>query len=310
VKILFICSFNSGGIVPYIEEQADSIRKQGIAVDFCLIKGKGLWGYLKNIQKLRKSIVKNNCQIVHAQYGLSGLLANFQRKVPVITTFHGSDINNSKVRILSKVTIRASAFNIFISKELAQLANARRNYSVIPCGVDISTFYPIAKSEARQKLGLTLEELIVLFSGSAQNKVKNFSLADAAVNISKNNIRLIELKGYTRNEVCLLLNSSDTALMTSYSEGSPQFIKEAMACNCPVVSTDVGDVKRLIEHTTGCFIANSDSQDISDKIELAIDFRREELFTNGRNTMLELGLDLETTASKIIEIYDKVCRDY
>lgn len=83
---------------PFIIEQADEMDKLGINVIYFGIKGKGVFGYLKNYFKLYKTVLHENVDIVHAHYGLSGLLAILQRKVPVVITFHGSDIYDKRVR--------------------------------------------------------------------------------------------------------------------------------------------------------------------------------------------------------------------
>jgi teichuronic acid biosynthesis glycosyltransferase TuaC len=94
--------------------------------------------------------------------------------------------------------------------------------------------------------------------------------------------------------------------VTSFSEGSPLVIKEAMACNCTIVSTNVGDVEWVLGDTEGCYIAVFDAKDVAKKLKLAIEFREEHQYTNGRNRITELGLDSETIAGRIMEVYKKV----
>jgi len=298
------CFFlNSGEIAPFIVEQVDSIRREGIELDYFLIRGKGLWGYTKNLRNLRKQIRHKSYSIVHAHYGLSGLLANMQRKVPVITSFHGSDINTKKIRLLSRLAMKLSKHNIFMSHKMASLASARKLYSVIPCGVNLNTFFPMSKNEARIKLQLEENEQLILFSGSFTNKVKNYPLAKKAIESLGPSYRLIELKGYSREQVNLLLNACDVSLMTSFSEGSPQFIKEAMACNRPIVATDVGDVKEQLGKEPGCYLCSFKEEDVSEKILLAKEFSRSRSATNGRDRIRKLKLDTEQVAQKVISAY-------
>lgn len=91
------------------------MSKLGIETSFFTIKDKGWKGYLKNRKLLIKRIQEYKPDIVHAHYGLSGLLAP-PCKVPVVTTYHGSDINHNAVYRL-KWSIRLSAYNIFVSKK-------------------------------------------------------------------------------------------------------------------------------------------------------------------------------------------------
>jgi teichuronic acid biosynthesis glycosyltransferase TuaC len=66
-----------------------------------------------------------------------------------------------------------------------------------------------------------------------------------------------------------LLNAADLLLLTSLTEGSPQVIKEAMACNCPIVATDVGDIREIIGYTDGCYITTFKPSDVAVKIQAA-----------------------------------------
>ncbi|HOU96412.1 MAG TPA: glycosyltransferase [Bacteroidales bacterium] len=278
--------------------------RSGISIRYFLIQGKGIRGYIKNRVLLKKEIMEYNPDIVHAHYGFSGLLANLQRKVPVITTFHGSDINLITNRPFSVLTSLLSKSSIFISQKLSRKLIIKGRSAIIPSGVDLDLFFPVDKVESRKQLGLPIHEKLVLFAGSFDNRIKNYPLAKAATD-SLNNVRLIEMKGYKRKEVALLMNACDVALLTSIHEGSPQFIKEALACNRPIVSTDVGDVRILMENVEGCFIAKPDSVDIAGKISQAMHF---ENAPNGRQRIIDLGLELNTIAAKIIDVYHSVLR--
>ena len=107
----------------------------------------------------------------------------------------------------------------------------------------------------------------------------------------------------------LYYNSADLLLLTSFHEGSPNVIKEAMACNCPIVSTDVGDVKRLFGEYTRClYIHSFDPIDVAEKIKQASSSAKKHGQTNGRERIIELGLDSNTIAEKIIEVYNEVLK--
>ena len=304
MNVLVVCSYNNHQISPFIAEPVELMIRSGISIRYFLIQGKGIRGYIKNRVLLKKEIMEYNPDIVHAHYGFSGLLANLQRKVPVITTFHGSDINLITNRPFSVLTSLLSKSSIFISQKLSRKLIIKGRSAIIPCGVDLDLFFPVDKVESRKQLGLPIHEKLVLFAGSFDNRIKNYPLAKAATD-SLNNVRLIEMKGYKRKEVALLMNACDVALLTSIHEGSPQFIKEALACNRPIVSTDVGDVRILMENVEGCFIAKPDSVDIAGKISQAMHF---ENAPNGRQRIIDLGLELNTIAAKIIDVYHSVLR--
>jgi len=87
-------------------------------------------------------------------------------------------------------------------------------------------------------------------------------------------------------------------ILTSKFEGSPNVIKEAMACNCPIVSTDVGDVREVIGNTEGCFITSFEPEGVAKKIKLAIEFNKK---TNGRDNITHL--DEKVIAQRLIDVY-------
>ncbi|HJV77463.1 MAG TPA: glycosyltransferase family 4 protein, partial [Paludibacter sp.] len=292
MKILIVCSRNSGKIAPFIQEQGDGLSRLGVEVSYFTIKGKGLWGYLKNRKKLIQNIAEFSPDLIHAHYGLSGLLANTQRHIPVVTTYHGSDINDARAFPLSKLNMVLSVHNIFVSKKNRQKSNQRGKQSLIPCGVDTTLFRPTEKDQARKLLNLDEDKKYILFAGAFANQVKNSSLAQEAVALLTNT-NLVELQGYSREEVALLLNAVDVVLMTSFTEGSPQIIKEAMACNCPIVSVPVGDVADVTDSVAGCFISTYQSADVASNLQQALEFGSR---TEGRTRIMELGLDAETVA--------------
>jgi teichuronic acid biosynthesis glycosyltransferase TuaC len=309
MKVLIVANFNKGKFSPFIIEQVESIQSLGVEFNFYGVQGKGLIGYLLNRKGLIKKIHAYKPDLIHAHYGLSGLLSNLQRKVPVITTFHGSDINAQKILCLSKLGMKLSKYNIFVSKKNIKIAKINSKYSLVPCGVNLNTFYPIDKNAVRKELGFESNVKVVLFAGAFNNEVKNYTLAQQALNLLLA-AKLIELKNYDRHQVCLLLNACDVLLITSFTEGSPQVVKEAMACNLPIVSTDVGDVKQNIEGLEGCYICSYHPQDVAEKIKIALEFSETSVKTTGRDRIIALGLDTETTAKRIIDIYSKVIQEH
>lgn len=306
MRVLVVASYNKGNFAPFIVEQAEALRAMGLEVDFFGLQGKGVLGYLKNLPLLKKEIRYFRPDIVHAHYGLSGLFANLQRCVPVVTTYHGSDINEKKVLLFSKLAMRLSTWNIFVSKRTLEIAKPKEKYSLLPCGVDLSDLQLIAKTEARLQMQLNQRKQYVLFAGAFDNGVKNAALAIECMRLLKDeNVELLELKGYTRDKVTLLMCAVDAFLMTSISEGSPQVIKEAMACGCPIVSVDVGDVKERIAGIEGCFVAKTrDPKELADLLLKAIAFEGK---TNGHDKIIADGLDNRLVAERLMEIYNRIC---
>lgn len=302
MKILIVASFNKGFFAPFILEQSEALEKMGQTVHFFGIQGHGIWGYVRNYKGLKRIIQDYKPDVIHAHYGLSGLLATLQRRVPVVTTFHGSDINNPKVLPFSKIAMRLSAFTIFVSQKNVDIARPTKKFALLPCGVNSDNFTEVPIGEARLKLQLEDTKKYVLFAGSFSNRVKNPELAQKAIALLKN-VELIELKGYSRADVNYLMHAVDVALMTSHTEGSPQFVKEVMACGCPLVSVDVGDVKEVTAGVEGCYIVSREAEEIAEKLQIALNFKGR---THGRERIVELGLENRKVAETILGIYNNV----
>ena len=302
MKILIVASFNKGFFAPFILEQSEALEKMGQTVHFFGIQGHGIWGYVRNYKGLKRIIQDYKPDVIHAHYGLSGLLATLQRRVPVVTTFHGSDINNPKVLPFSKIAMRLSAFTIFVSQKNVDIARPTKKFALLPCGVNSDNFTEVPIGEARLKLQLEDSKKYVLFAGSFSNRVKNPELAQKAIALLKN-VELIELKGYSRADVNYLMHAVDVALMTSHTEGSPQFVKEVMACGCPLVSVDVGDVKEVTAGVEGCYIVSREAEEIAEKLQIALNFKGR---THGRERIVELGLENRKVAETILGIYNNV----
>ena len=316
MKILIVASYNKNRFVPFVTEQAEALQAAGCEVEWFGVQGKGIKGYLRELPRLRKMIREIKPDVIHAHYGLSCLLANLAtRKVPVVSTYHGSDINEPKVLPFSKVAIWLSAWNIFVSKRNVDIANPEKRWSLIPCGVTLPQ--PWSESQKQKVEQLTLNQWVegvlepnmrhVLFAGAFDNAVKDPELAKQAMNeLTNEGVKadLIELKGYNRDQVNALMYNCDALLMTSKTEGSPQVVKEAMACGCPIVSVDVGDVAERTEGVDGCFVVKSrEPREIAAAIEKALVFKGR---TNGRDKIIEFGLTNELVAKQIIEIYENI----
>jgi teichuronic acid biosynthesis glycosyltransferase TuaC len=310
MKVLILCSgnapngelFNFNVHQAFINEQVESLKRLGVSFDYLFVKGKGYQGYMKYSKTLKKAL-QNNYDLIHAHNGLCGLIANLQKELPVITTYHGSDINQFSLRMISYFPLIKSEANILVSEEQLKKLFFKKRINVIPCAVDIHAFYPSTMKQPYQ-VGTRKD---ILFSSSFSIPIKNYSLAVSALKrLKEQNASLIELKNKSREEVCNLMNSSELLLLTSLSEGSPQVIKEAMACNCPIVSTDVGDIRQVLGNTEGCYLTGFNPADVADKIKMALEFSRTKGRTNGRKRIIELGLDAESIANRIFEVYKKV----
>lgn len=298
MKILIVAAYNKAYFAPFILEQAVALEKQGVEIGYFGIVGNGISGYLKNRQLLIKKINEFQPDVLHAHFGLSGLLSNLQRKVPVVTTYHGCDINKSSLRKLSYLSLSLDAYSIFVSKkQLEKLRYIPQSSKIIPCGIDFDKFYPQDKIEARKTLGLSENKKYVLFSGAFDRPEKNAILAQDAIKLL-NNVELVELKGFSREEMLLWMNACDVGLLTSVREGSPMFIKELLACNRPIVSTDVGDVRENIADIKGCYIVPFDKEAVAKAVSEAFQYENTVVPNDFKNQF-----DNNKISEKLIEIY-------
>jgi len=316
MHVLFVSSGNSPrGITPIVKYQKLSLEKKNVKVDHFAICGKGLKGYVTSIWKLRKKLSSTTYDVVHAHYVLSGIVALLARARPLVVSFMGSDVHgdfdkNGKRTIKCYVNmiltqIFQPLFNYIIikSKALKKYLYVKK-YSILPNGVDLGRFKPIDRHLCRKRLNLPLDKKIIIFLGDPDNPHKNFNLAKEAFSLL-NDPSYILLAPYPvpAEEVVYYINAADVLVLTSYAEGSPNVIKEAMACNVPIVATDVGDVREIIGQVDGCYIADFTPTDVARKLKSAIDFGKR---TAGRKRIMELGLDADTIATKIIKIYHKL----
>jgi teichuronic acid biosynthesis glycosyltransferase TuaC len=308
MKVIFICSGNSkNGISAIVKKQGESLRRAGIDVEFFKIKGKWFQGYFRNIFIFRTFLKKNPCNIVHAHYSLSAYVAALAGAKPLVVSLMGSDVHSGFYYKYLNKFFNHFFWNACIVKSV-RMKNVSKiqNAILIPNGIDLKTYYMLTRDGAREKLGLDKGKKYVLFASDPARKEKNFSLSIIAVQQLNKAVEILIVTDKTQEELNLYYNAVDVLLLTSYHEGSPNVVKEAMACNCPVVSTDVGDVRWLFDNKPGHFITNFDPADVAEKIKLALEFREKHGQTNGLERIIELGLDSETVAGKIIEAYKKV----
>jgi glycosyltransferase involved in cell wall biosynthesis len=308
MKILFVSSGNSKtGITPIVKSQGESLKRNGVDLDYFTIVGKGTKGYLRNIPRLKSFLKNKNYDLIHSHYSLSSIVASLSSKLPMVVSLMGGDTQmnffwKSIIRVFYRFRWKITIVKSTSMKKSISLNNA----VVIPNGVDFRIFKPIEKDIAKIKVSFNNKKHII-FVGNPARPEKNYTLAKRAVEIINNvNIELNAVLNVDQNIIPYYMNAADILLLTSLREGSPNVIKEAMVCNCPIVSTDVGDVKWVIGDTEGCYVCSFDPQQAAQKIRLALEFSNKYGRTKGRERIIELGLDSVTIAHKIINVYHEV----
>ena len=318
MTLLFVASNNRGTIAPFISEQAELLRARGHEVRVFGVEGHGVRGYLHNLNALRAEVRSLHPDVVHAHYGLCGLLAGLACRrvhVPLVVTYHGSDINEPSVRRFSKAAMRLASRNVFISRKTMELALGSASESLcskatlLPCGINLEDYPFISKEEARARLCLKPDGRYVLFAGAFDNEVKCSQLAKEALALMPG-VELLELKGYDREGVCNVMSASDAFLMTSRSEGSPQVIKETLAVGLPIVSVDVGDVKERLEGLPHARICPREAPSLAAALREVMEAgaSRSRLRELGRERLVSSGLSNDQVAERLIEIYEPLCR--
>lgn len=305
---------------PFIESQIKSLRNQGIDCDiYEILSYNSNLEYLKAIGKIRDVVKKNNYDIIHAHYSYSGLVSILARTgKPILLSLMGSDIFGDR-NLKGKLTLRGKLDRLiskYITKRVNHVIIKSENMkeflpnvslSVVPNGVNFNLFKPQEKNIARNKLGLSNSDFTILFLGNPNYTVKNFKLAQQGVDsfckmIHKHDeIKMLSPFGIEQTLVADFMNASDVLILTSFFEGSPNIVKEAMACNLPIISTDVGDVKDVISDTENCFVVDYSANEIASKLKIIFENRRR---SNGREKIKYLGEEL--VADKIGKIYKKL----
>lgn len=305
MKILFVLSGNRGNeLDPLIHNQGLSLEEYiDVEIDYFTIKGKGIIGYLSNVRPLRKTLREGRYDLVHAHYSFSAFAASLAGGKPLIVSLMGSDVNSSAIYklIIRIFTAFFSWKAIIVKSEKMYKSLGIRKAVVIPNGVDMSKYSPMEKEKCRKLLGWNSDRKHILFPANPNRKEKNFSLLEkAAAYLS--NIEIHAFENVANNETPLWYNAADVVVFTSLSEGSPNVIKEAMSCNRPIVSTDVGDVRFLLEGVDGCYLSQYNVEDCTKKIIEAILFSEQKM-TTGRERLYEIGLADSQIANRIDKIY-------
>ncbi|MCP4219536.1 MAG: glycosyltransferase family 4 protein [bacterium] len=313
MKILFVGSKNSKlGVAPFIRSQGESLVTKGIELDYFTIEGKGIKGYIKSIGKLKEYLKENTYDLVHAHYSFCGWVARLARpKVPVVVSYMGCDVYGDvdkdgkridRINIVLAKFLQPFVKQIIVkSKNLENYVYCKKKTHIVPNGVNFERFKPMDMQECRKKLDLPADEKLVLFLGNPEDPRKNIKLLkDALALLTDVPHRLVSPFPIQRDEIPLVINAADVLILTSLMEGSPNVVKEAMACNCPVVSTDVGDAKEIISNTKGCYVCEYKAEDLAEKIKLVLEAG---VRTDGRTDINHLQEPL--IADRIIDIYKK-----
>lgn len=304
MRILIVSRYNNNfatHILPFVYEQGEALRRAGNDVDYYLIQG----NYFRT-GDLKRRIQSFKPDVIHAHYGLSGITAVLQHKVPVVVTFHNGEILSKAVNALTSFFSLRADHVIYVAQHIYDKCYFKRHrlYSILPCGVDLDECVLTDYEQARRELGFRPDTKYILFGGAFANLRKNYPLLQQAIELlPEMKIECIEMKGLSRAEVSKLLCACDVFALPTKSEGSPQALKEAMACNCPIVATDVADIKYLLGDVPGHFLCSFEAENVAKQLSKAFCYGNR---TEGRKRIVELGLTNEQVVGKLINIYKSI----
>jgi len=291
-----------------VRNQSESLIFNGIDVHFFLITKSGFFGYFMAIKPLIKTIKANKKILIHSHYSLSAFVSTialfFIKNTPThIVSLMGSDAKSKGwkryfIRLFSrKYWTETIVKSVSMAQDLKLI-----NFKVIPNGVDLSK---IKFNDEINESNINT----ILFAADPSRYSKNFPLAKRGIKIaqlSNEKIELLVKYNLQHIEIIDVLTNSSCLLLSSRWEGSPNIIKEAMACNIPIVATNVGDVNWLLNGLDGCFVVEQNENEIAKALIKAIDFSNSNKKTKGRERIIKLGLDSQSISNRISNLYTDI----
>lgn len=300
----------------FVKEQMNAMTHQhpDVEYDVHFVDGRtNKLNYLKSIREVDRRIASGGYDLVHIHYGLSGLflLNPFRHKIPVVLTLHGGDIQADQgktvqVALTKRIIKRVDAVIALNDKMTAICSRFHDNIHQLPCSVNTNVFTPPQYDLRERRPG---EPVRIIFPSSPLRTIKNYPLFKETVELLKSkhglNVTEFHLDNMTRQEIAETLQNAHLLLMTSISEGSPQVVKEAMATNLPVVTTNVGDVSFLLKNVRNSRIAESTPEALANGV-MQILSGDDNTGVKGRDRILDYGLNDEAVGDRLYNIYSSV----
>lgn len=309
LKVLFVTNMypddRNPGSGAFVCQQAEQLRKAGHQIDILHIQSNGArLKYLTSGIDVFSRTRATSYDIVHAHYGLSGFPALFRHKTPLVVTLHGSDALVGYVQPWISRTVCAFADAVIV---VSRGISARIAGEVIPCGIDLDMFKPRDRAEARRRLGLPLQAKLVLFPFDPRREIKRYDLAQASVQaLGDPKTRLLSVCGKRSEDMPWYYSAANVMVLCSKSEGSPTSVKEALACDLPVVSTEVGDVREIMGGIDGCAICPDNAGSLAQEIKRVLDRQPGQRFEGHRFMQ---RYDQSRVVADIVRVYESVLRD-
>lgn len=284
----------------FFEKQVETLEARGVTCTTISVPQRGgdsrsPWSYAAFYRRILAEVGRD-VDLVHANYGLVGPFALGQPNRPVVLTLWGSDVMGAAgwLDALSGWTARRSDAVIAPTPAISERLDC--SHHVVPFGVDTDLFRPIPRSEARDRLGWDPDDRVVLFPYASDRTVKRYPLAESVVDRVPDDAVLQTMSGVPYEEVPLYMNASDVVLVTSRRESGPMVVKEAAACNVPVVATDVGFVADVLDGVSNSHVCTSEDE-LVDGVTDALRLGR----SDGRSTIE--SDDLDRMGEQLLDVY-------
>jgi len=247
---------------------------------------------------LRRSF--DDYDVVHASYGLTAPPAVLQPNHPTVLTLWGSDVLGP-LGPMSRLCARYADEVIVMSTPMAEALG--RPCTILHHGIDTERFQPMDRDEARAELGWDDDRHHVLFPYGPDRDVKDYPRAERVVRGAQRRleepIELQTVTGVPHDRMPLYMNAADALLLTSKREGGPNSVQEALACNLPVVGTDVGHVAMRLRDVEPSVVGRSDEELIRGLVDVLERGGR----SNGRRVVDEV--DLEAQLDQLVDSYER-----
>ena len=223
--------------------------------------------FMKLLKYLKGKKIDHNIIHIHsANYALSGFLISSIYKIPIVMQLGGTDIMRMEKSIIHRFVLKRIKYYICINNQISKKVKSINPFSkvqIVGNSVDLSLFKPSKKNKNLfvsignlrwQKDYLTLikafkifisynpkAKLLIFGEGPEremlENKIKDLRIENHII-----------LKGYCNHkEIANTLSKSYLYIQSSISEGLPKSILEGISAGCPIVSTNVGSCKEIVD---------------------------------------------------------------
>ena len=296
----------------FVDRQIASLEKVGVRISrFDIGRSHSPIHIAAKSIELRKLVKRLQPDLVHAQYGTIVSFVSALAGPPLVISFCGSDLlSGASVSLfrsysgffLSNFSALRARRLICKSEQLRRALWWRRDRAVvIPNGIDFDLFSPGSREAARRYLCIDQGSQVVLFNAGSQPGLKGLDVAQEALKKVRRqlpNAQLCVVSNVNPEDMPEYYRAADVLLCASLREGSPNVVKEALACNLPVISTPVGDVEERLAGVRPSAVVPRDADAIGAAlIEVLLKQER----SNGREKVA--SLKLENIAQRILNVY-------